>query len=35
MASTTIRINRGMLDTLRPLAAKEGRPMQEVLAKAV
>ena len=35
MASTTIRIDIGMRDTLRSLAAKEGCPMQEVLAKAL
>ena len=35
MASTTIRIDSAMRDTLRSLAAEEGRPMQEVLAKAL
>lgn len=35
MSSTTIRISREIQGTLRALAAKEGKPMQEVLARAV
>ena len=35
MVSTTIRITKEMQGTLRSMAAKEGKPMREILANAI
>ena len=35
MPSTTVRIRREVQDALRALAAEEGKPMQEILEKAI